>query len=640
VLLRLTVEMMNESIQRAKGIFGLTSGAGLCVLAEVPDHPEVLLRACAVSEECTEECTSDVSRVHTAVITSLVGVIQGLAGLFTLMIGLGTAAAAPVARLGIVDVTAAFPDGPYLALTVDPEDTDRMVITTGSGRVAWTWNGGVTATEALVVAPRSYVSAPLRSLQPLFSLSGQGPSTRVQIAGLLGEPPGTRRFLLQLNNGQPVAKWQYWMAVDDPATDVLDATVPAPGRPALAATGGGVFVSDRDHAAWLRTAGAPHPRGEGLVAFAVAVDPVDPARVFAGTSRGLWVSRDGGATFGPHPDPALADVNVLRLTWDPSDSTHLLALTARAVYQSRDSGGTFERAFGSDDGVRAVAVASDGAYVATGRGLIVPGQDQRALAGEPVVGVVPLGDGSYVVATETDLIVRTGADSRVLMRTTTSDPFLRLEGNGTAAWALTRYGIFRIGGDELARAPLLADPPHMESSPEAVERDVLEHGGLGDPTRTRLGKPWTAYLVPQLTVFVRRVSSHDYTADTDATLPYPVRLATMASASSCCGSPLDGSAPESVVLLTWDLAGLFTPTRTPTYPYSIIELNLRAARTQILPEVRWRYREAARIAALLTRPPRDPDLLYLWQMRLAEHAAYLEAMTGRRVVNFGSLTPF
>jgi hypothetical protein len=61
-------------------------------------------------------------------------------------------------------------------------------------------------------------------------------------------------------------------------------------------------------------------------------------------------------------------------------------------------------------------------------------------------------------------------------------------------------------------------------------------------------------------------------------------------------------------------------------------MNLRAVREQVLPEVRWRYREAAQLARLLARPPADPEIEFLWRTRLDEHAAYLEAMSGRPVV--------
>jgi hypothetical protein len=54
----------------------------------------------------------------------------------------------------------------------------------------------------------------------------------------------------------------------------------------------------------------------------------------------------------------------------------------------------------------------------------------------------------------------------------------------------------------------------------------------------------------------------------------------------------------------------------------------------------WRDRESGSLDSLRARTPRDAGVFYLWQMRLAEHAAYLEAMSGRPVVNFGSITPF
>src|SRR5262249_8356497 len=156
---------------------------------------------------------------------------------------------------------------------------------------------------------------PLRSRPSLFSLLGQTPSARSQLSGLLGEPPGTRRFLNLIANGRLVAKWQYWMAVEDPPTDLLDATVPIPGRPALAAGSAGLLQSDRQQGSWLRTAGAPQPRGEGLVVYAVTVDPEDPTHVFAGSARGILVSRDGGTSFAPHADPELAELSVRRFYW-------------------------------------------------------------------------------------------------------------------------------------------------------------------------------------------------------------------------------------------------------------------------------------------------------------------------------------
>jgi hypothetical protein len=256
-----------------------------------------------------------------------------------------------------------------------------------------------------------------------------------------------------------------------------------------------------------------------------------------------------------------------------------------------------------------------------------------------VVGVVPLGGGACLAASETAIYVAPpDGKPHAVARAPGNDPFLRLEGDGGVAWAITRHAVYRLGGDVLARRPRVDDPPRMQLSAVSVERSVVAHLGLGEPTATRLGRPWFAALIPRVTVTARSLRAREYSSLVDALLPFPERLRTAASASSCCGSyvPGDGT-PELLVMATWDIGAIIAATRAPSYPYAIIEMNLRAMREQILPEVRWRYRAAAELAARLARPPRDPWLSFLWQTQLDEHAAYLEAMAGRTVVNTGSI---
>ena len=569
----------------------------------------------------------------------------GLLSATALLAGVAVPArAAGAAGVSVTDMTPSFPSGTYVALAVDPRDSARVAVTTADGRVAWTDDAGASGGDARVVARREYVSAPLRSQGRLFSLLPAPLHERATIAGLKGEPPGSRLFLWLLKEGRPVARWQYWMAVENPAVTVFDATVPAPGQAALAATASGLYLSDRRRASWIEVAGAPAPRGQDLAVYSVTVDPDDARRVLAGTSHGLLVSRDGGRSFTPHADPELADVDFRRFYWDPAGGGHVLALAARAVYQSYDAGAGFERSFASNDGINAVALGDDGVYVATGQGLITPGQKQRLFAGERVVGVVPLGGGACLAASEAALHLRASdGEVRMLMRADADGGFLRLEGDGDAAWALTRHGVFQVTGQSLARSAPVAAPPRISLSPVEVERAVIAHLGLGGPADTRLGKPWVAQLAPRVVVGARSAVSHAFSSTFDATLPFPERLRTSSGEWFCCGvfdRPVaTGGPPELVVMLTWDLAALLTPYRAPTYPYSIIEMNLRAAREQILPEVRWRYGQAARLAALLARPPDDPQTLFLWRSRLAEHAAYLEAMTGRSVVAVDPTNP-
>jgi hypothetical protein len=550
------------------------------------------------------------------------------------------AAARGAGGVSITDMTPSFPVGPYVALTVDARDARQLVVTTSDGRVGWTRDGGRSGDEAVVIAPREYLSAPLRSQAPLLSLQQrQQPGGRTALSGLLGEAPGMRQFLWRLQEGRPVTRWQYWMSVENPATEVFDATIPGPEQGALAATASGLFAADRAAAGWVRVVGLPQPRRRALAAYAVTVDPNDRRRVLAGTAAGLLISRDGGATFAPHPDPELADVDIRRFSRDAGDPRHLLALAAHAVYQSRDGGVTFARAFASADGINAVALDdAGGVYVATGRGLIVPGSRERVLADETVVGVVPLGGGACLAATESALYLRAvGGELRALMRAggDTGDPMLRLEGNATDAWLLTRHNVFHVAHEPPARGRTADAPPRLLMSATGVEQAVLARLGIADPAETRLGRPWYANLLPRITVGGRSAVSHEFATTFDALVPLPVRLRSAANGRSCCGlvalSPRE-SPPEFLVMVSWDVGALIAGFRAPTYPYGIIEMNLRAVRERVLPEVRWRYRDAARLAKLLARPPGDPEIEFLWQTRLEEQAAYLEAMSGRPVV--------
>ena len=255
---------------------------------------------------------------------------------------------------------------------------------------------------------------------------------------------------------------------------------------------------------------------------------------------GCWFRSTAAPPSRPIRIPDLAEVDFRRFCWDAGDPRHLLALAARAVYQSRDGGATFARAFASADGINAVALDdAGGVYVATGRGLIVPGSPGRLLADETVVGVVPLGGDAWLAATENTLYLRTaGGAPRALMRAGGADggdPMLRLEGDATAAWLLTRHNVFHVAHETPAREPPAGAPPRLQMSATGVEQAVLARLGIADPADTRLGKPWYANLLPRITAGGRSAVSHEFATTFDALVPLPVRLRSAGSARSCCG---------------------------------------------------------------------------------------------------------
>src|SRR5262249_48596465 len=119
----------------------------------------------------------------------------------------------------------------------------------------------------------------------------------------------------------------------------------------------------------------------------------------------------------------------------------------------------------------------------------------------------------------------------------------------------------------------------------------------------------------------------------DATFPVSYFKAQAQETSACCGT-VPGEQPGALVVsVFWDLAHfVFGETSNVSNPNVFIEMKLRPIRDQVLGEIRWRYREAARMTELLMHPPTDPMLELLWRMRLEEHASYLGAMTGKEVV--------
>ena len=71
----------------------------------------------------------------------------------------------------------------------------------------------------------------------------------------------------------------------------------------------------------------------------LAIDPTDPAVVFAAGYRGIYESRNGGETWS-EPIPESPDAEVVAI--DPSDRSTLYAAGAGGVHKSTDGGRTWQ----------------------------------------------------------------------------------------------------------------------------------------------------------------------------------------------------------------------------------------------------------------------------------------------------------
>ena len=117
--------------------------------------------------------------------------------------------------------------------------------------------------------------------------------------------------------------------------------------------GGGVWESrDRGRTWTPRTDDQP-----SLSIGALAFDPSDALRVYAGTGEGdtarspatnvraagLLVSGDGGTTWSVQPGTAFLGVSFHALVVDRRDGRHILAATTNGLYETKDRGATWSR---------------------------------------------------------------------------------------------------------------------------------------------------------------------------------------------------------------------------------------------------------------------------------------------------------
>jgi photosystem II stability/assembly factor-like uncharacterized protein len=128
------------------------------------------------------------------------------------------------------------------------------------------------------------------------------------------------------NPGLPIPLDVQALAIDPGASSTLYAVIRE----------GGIFKSTDGGASWS-------PSNSGLTNLTVgivAIDPVVPSMLYAGTVVGLFKSTDGGASWNPS-NAGLAGLNVKVVAIDPETPTTLYAGTVVGVFKSTDSGTTW-----------------------------------------------------------------------------------------------------------------------------------------------------------------------------------------------------------------------------------------------------------------------------------------------------------
>ncbi|MBI4607784.1 MAG: hypothetical protein HY726_02095 [Candidatus Rokubacteria bacterium] len=105
----------------------------------------------------------------------------------------------------------------------------------------------------------------------------------------------------------------------------------------LASFGSGVYKSVDGGRRWVPVS---HGLEDALTVLTLAMDPVDPRVLYAGTDAGLFVSLDGGGRW-VRRGPAIADRNIRSLVVIPTRPTVLFAATDQGVLWSWNQGATW-----------------------------------------------------------------------------------------------------------------------------------------------------------------------------------------------------------------------------------------------------------------------------------------------------------
>jgi photosystem II stability/assembly factor-like uncharacterized protein len=150
-------------------------------------------------------------------------------------------------------------------------------------------------------------------------------------------------------------------------------------RVLVAGTPSGLFRSTNAGASWERISPRDHPELRNL--DSVAIDPLDPGTIYAGTWHLPWKTGDGGRHWAPISAGMIEDSDVMTMTLDRRTPRTVFATACSGIYRSNDAAARWAKLGGipsSSRRTRAFAQSVDDPrvfYAGTTEGLFVSRDD-------------------------------------------------------------------------------------------------------------------------------------------------------------------------------------------------------------------------------------------------------------------------
>ncbi len=147
----------------------------------------------------------------------------------------------------------------------------------------------------------------------------------------------------ELTNGFPSVHGRCDIAICDSQPEILYCGVSDTGGAML-----GIYKTTDGGSSWSLVNNGNHYSSQGWYDLVIAVDPIDPARVYSG-GVDIWGSTDGGATFArrtrwdyPPGHPQYVHADQHGWAFHPEDPGHVYAACDGGVFQSFDAGFNWE----------------------------------------------------------------------------------------------------------------------------------------------------------------------------------------------------------------------------------------------------------------------------------------------------------
>lgn len=258
---------------------------------------------------------------------------------------------------------------------------------------------------------------------------------------------------------------RHWkpMGLTDVAVRALEQSVSDP-RIWVAGTRSGVYASGDGAQIWRRISPEDNPELQNL--DSVAIDPKNPAVIYAGTYHLPWKTVDGGKTWSLIAAGMIDDSDIMSLRIDSQNPQRIFSSACSGIYRSEDGGASWVKLQGVPYASRRTQqIAQDPTapgtwYAATTEGLWQTANSgeawKRIASGESVVNAV--------------LVLRSRQDARLVLGTENHGALSSDDGGATFAASNAGFSHRVLTSAAADRR----DPQHLLVRVESAQEQLLE----------------------------------------------------------------------------------------------------------------------------------------------------------------------